>query len=114
MTQVGIQKSGLDHFQQTGFIVVPQFLEPDLVDLLRRVAELDPDFQRTVRTGKDHSGKDLRLWITNKLGEDIFSLLAPYENMVDLSEKLLGTHVYCWHHKLIFKDSNAGGAWVWH
>jgi ectoine hydroxylase-related dioxygenase (phytanoyl-CoA dioxygenase family) len=114
MTQVGIQKSDLDHFQQAGFLVVPQFLEPDLVDLLRRVAEIDLDFQRKVRTGKDHSGKDVKLWITNQLGEDIFSGLARYEKMVGLAEQLLSREVYPWHHKFILKDSHASGAWEWH
>lgn len=114
MTLANIEESDLDSFQQNGFLVVPQLLEPDVIDLLRRTAELDPGFQRKVRTGKDYSGKDVRLWITNQLGEDIFSALVRYEKLVGLAEKLLSTEVYHWHHKFILKDSDAEGAWEWH
>lgn len=114
MTQGILQSTDLEHFQKTGFLIIPRFLEPDLIDILRRVAELSPEFQRKVRTGKDHSGKEVKLWITNQLGEDVFSGLARYEKVISFGEKLLGTEIYPWHHKFILKDAHAGGAWEWH
>ena len=55
----------------------------------------------------------MRLWITHELGEDIFSAVVRYRNIVQAAEQLLGGEVYHWHHKMILKDARSRGAWEW-
>ncbi len=104
----------IDRFRKDGFLILPDFVETEVIDLLRRVATVDSAFLNKVRTGKDHAGHEVKLWISNRLEENLFSGVVCYDKIVRSAERLLGEEVYQWHHKFILKDAHAGGAWEWH
>lgn len=106
---------GLDRtrFARDGFLKVEKFFERLDVSLLRRALETDSEFQRKVRTGSDHSGREVKLWITNRLEKNLTSAFVRDESLVAAASQLLGGEVYQWHHKVTLKEPG-GGAWEWH
>jgi hypothetical protein len=103
-----------ERYLRDGFLVCPGFFLPEEVRLLRRVLEKDPGFLSTVRTGQDHEGHPVDLWISGTLGEDVLSAFVRARHLVEAAELLLGDEAYHWHHKVTLKAARNGGAWEWH
>ena len=101
-------------FQRDGFLRLAQFFNREEVGVLRRVLERDPLFRGKIRTGLDHAGNAVELWITSRLGEDVLGAFVRSRHLVAAAEQLLGEEVYHWHHKIALKSPRVGGAWEWH
>ena len=59
-------------------------------------------------------GKSSRLLLRNDLPDDIYSAFVRSERMVQSVEALLDGEAYHFHHKLMLKEPEVGGAWPWH
>jgi len=114
MSSIRLSASQKAQYEQDGYLIVKNFINPEEVTLLSGLATGD-----TVRNHafdlKDQSGKytKLTLWFTP--GDDTFGLLTRSEQIVSAVQTLLGEGEVChFHSKLMQKEPKVGGAWEWH
>jgi hypothetical protein len=109
-----LQQDQHRRFEEDGFILVPGLLSEEETRLLglitERVVHSDP--HRLDR--HDAEGRLTLLSLRNELCDDIFSTLVRCERVARTMEVLLGDEVYHYHHKVMIKEPEVGGAWEWH
>lgn len=101
-------------FERDGFLIVPQLLDSEEVELLRNIAHADREMEREAASRADGEGGAVKLRVQNELREDIYGAIVRSRRIVDRMEQLLGDEVYHWHNKMILKEPRVGGAWAWH
>jgi ectoine hydroxylase len=104
----------LEQFQRDGYVLIERLFDSDEVDLLLRIAKADQQIMQRALERRDGSSGVSKLWLTDQLGEDVFSAVVRCHRVVDTMEQLLGGEVYHYHHKVMLKEPLVGGAWEWH
>lgn len=104
----------LRKWDREGFFVTRALLSADEVELLGRIARADTGLRDGASVRDDGQGRAVSLRVRNELCDDMYSTISRSRRIVTVMEQLLGGEVYHYHHKLIFKDQQTGGAWVWH
>ena len=115
MFQPNLTASQKAQFDIDGFLVYPNFINKDEVDLLYGIATNDNILRNNAFDLNDQNGKrtKLTLWFTP--GDDTFGLLTRSEKMINATQSLLGEGKVChFHSKLMQKEPQVGGAWEWH
>lgn len=102
-------------FRQNGFIVVPELLDAEEIQLLKEIAKADHGLQRDAGSRADGEGGAVKLVVRNDLPEDnIYGAIVRSRRIVDSMQSLFEDEVYHYHHKMILKEARVGGAWAWH
>jgi ectoine hydroxylase-related dioxygenase (phytanoyl-CoA dioxygenase family) len=102
-------------FHEDGYIVVPNLLDAEEIELLRNIARADLALERDAGSRADGEGGAVKLVVRNDLPDDtIYGALVRSRRVVSAMEQLLGDEVYHYHHKMILKEARVGGAWAWH
>ncbi|MBQ17625.1 MAG: phytanoyl-CoA dioxygenase family protein [Planctomycetaceae bacterium] len=101
-------------WDRDGFFVTRNLLSADEVELLGRIARADTGLRDDASVRSDGEGRAVSLRVRNDPSDDIYGTISRSRRIVSVMEQLLGGEVYHYHHKLIFKDQQSGGAWVWH
>jgi ectoine hydroxylase len=109
-----IDNASLERYRRDGFLLLPGFFEDEEVGLLREVARSDRELAGRAYARRDASGGEVKLALSNDLGDDLYAAFVRCRRAVGLAERLLGGEVYHWHHKMILKEPEVGGAWEWH
>jgi ectoine hydroxylase-related dioxygenase (phytanoyl-CoA dioxygenase family) len=102
-------------YDQDGYLILQQFINPAEVELLYGIATGDNVLRSNAFDLNDQSGKatKLTLWFTP--GDDTFGLLTRSRRIVQATQDLLGEGEVChFHSKLMQKEPKVGGAWEWH
>ena len=98
----------------TAFTWCDELFAKDEIDKLLRFAKEDPSFANSVYGRKDAAGNETKLALWNHAGDDLYSMFARSERIVDRMEQALGGEVYLYHMKMMLKEPKVGGAWEWH
>ena len=102
-------------YESDGYLVVPNFLNAEQVDLLYSLATGDDVLRSHAFDLNDQSGKKTKLTLWFTPGEDAYGLLVRSESLVHAVQTLLGEGEVChFHSKLMQKEPKVGGAWEWH
>ncbi|MBS0204906.1 MAG: phytanoyl-CoA dioxygenase family protein [Planctomycetes bacterium] len=102
-------------FDNDGYIVVPNLLNSEEIELLRNIAKADHALQREAGSRADGEGGAVKLVVRNDLPNDtIYGALVRCQRIATSMQRLLGDEVYHYHHKMILKEAHVGGAWAWH
>jgi ectoine hydroxylase-related dioxygenase (phytanoyl-CoA dioxygenase family) len=101
-------------FNRDGYVMVKALFDAEEMDLLMRVARSDQQIEQQAYERLDLSSGHSKLWITDSLGDDIYSAFVRCHRIIDPMEQLLGGEVYHYHHKMMLKEPFIGGAWEWH
>lgn len=109
-----ITQEQVRQFDEDGYLFLRALLDDDEVDLLQRITEQSEQVANDAYTDRDAEGGFSRIWLTEELGDDVFSTCAKCERIVDPMQQLLRDEVYQFHHKMMLKDPRVGGAWEWH
>src|SRR5947209_14806912 len=104
----------VEQFNRDGFIMIEGLFDAEEMDSLIRIAKADQQVAEKAIERRDVSGTRSKLWITDSLGEDIYSAFVHCHRIVDPLEQLLAGEVYHYHHKIMLKEPYEGGAWEWH
>jgi ectoine hydroxylase len=104
----------LRQFSQDGFLLVPNLLDPQEMEILVAAAHADDRMLGSAFEVADTGGSRIRLSGWNHAGDDTFGLIARLPRVVDRMEAFLGGEVYHYHSKMILKEPRVGGAWEWH
>jgi len=102
-------------FQRDGYIVVEDLFDAQEVELLAEITQhvlSRTDSHQLDR--HDHAGNVTRLSLRNELVDDVFSATVRCARIANTMTTLLGGEVYHYHHKIMIKDPEVGGAWEWH
>ncbi len=102
-------------FHRDGFLLVPNLLDAEEVDLLRNIARSEKGLSGQAMSRADGEGGAVKLTVSNDLPDDtIYGAIVRSRRIVRPMELLLGDEVYHYHHKMILKEARVGGAWAWH
>jgi len=108
----------IELYKNNGFCLFENFLDKyeseNLMKYARKRLSSNKDKQ-SILEKKDNNGKVTLLsnWSTT-LNNDVFSLIARDQRLVNLSKEVLGKSTYIYSHKVTMKNPLEGGAWEWH
>lgn len=105
----------LQEFERDGCLLVRDLYTADEMAAMLDVARTDKAQQGAMNTG-DAEGNTTRLKLTldPEPRDDVFSALSCGQRMVERIEALMGARPMHFHHKMMLKDPEVGGAWEWH
>lgn len=94
--------------------MVPGLFHQHEMELLTEAATGNNTLKDHALQRQDDAGRSSKLTVWNHPGDDIFGRFSRCERIVNTMEHLLGDEVYHWHSKMMLKEPEVGGAWVWH
>jgi len=103
-----------ESYERDGYVLLPSFLSPEETSRVYDVAKNDAVLGSRVVDRGDSNGFRTRLTLWYSLDDDIYSVVARSERIVDAVELLLGGTVAHHHTKLNQKEPRTGGSWEWH
>lgn len=101
-------------YERDGFYLARGLFDQAEMDKLLDFAKEDPSLSASAYGRKDATGRETKLALWNKAGEDLYSMFARHPRIVDRMEQVLGGEVYLYHMKMMLKEPRVGGAWEWH
>jgi ectoine hydroxylase len=104
----------IERFSRDGYLMIESLFDAEEMDLLLSVARADQQLAQQAYDRLDSADGRSKLWITDSLGDDIYSAFVRCPRVVEPLEQLLGGEVYHYHHKMMLKEPFVGGAWEWH
>jgi ectoine hydroxylase-related dioxygenase (phytanoyl-CoA dioxygenase family) len=116
MSRQAITTAQVIGYKQNGYLILKQFFNEEEAKKLYKVAIEDTAVSKNAINVNDSSGKQSKLSLWYKPGNDIYGLLTRSESLVAAVDKLLdGDAPVChFHSKLMQKEPKVGGAWEWH
>lgn len=115
MSHLPLSADQVARFHADGYVVLPQLLTAEEVDLLGKIGRADAALQRDVASRADGEGGAVQLVVRNDLAADsLYAAIVRSPRIVHACEQVLGDEVYHYHHKMILKEARVGGAWAWH
>lgn len=101
-------------YARDGYVIVRSLFDVDETRLLLDFARSDERLANQAYGRRDSTGQVTKLALWNTAGDDLYSLFARSDRIVDRMERFLGGEVYLWHMKMMLKEPLVGGAWEWH
>jgi ectoine hydroxylase-related dioxygenase (phytanoyl-CoA dioxygenase family) len=116
MKKQSLTPQQIEQYNEDGYLIVKDFLNPEEVSKLYKIAIDDKAMSNNAINVNDSTGKRSKLSLWYKPGDDVYGLLTRSENLVNSVDKLLdGEAKVChFHSKLMQKEPKVGGAWEWH
>jgi hypothetical protein len=115
MSSISLTPQQKAQYDNDGYIIIPQFFNPEQVALLYELATQDVVMRSNAFDLTDQSGKSTKLTLWFTPGDDTYGLLVRSQSMVNAVQTLLGEGEVChFHSKLMQKEPKVGGAWEWH
>ncbi len=110
-----LPSASVEQFRTDGYLLLPNLLDPEEIDLLRRIAKADQALATQATSRADGEGGAVKLVVRNDLPEEtIYGAIVRSRRIVAATAQVLGDEVYHYHHKMILKEARVGGAWAWH
>ena len=104
----------VERFNRDGYVIVPGLLDDEEARLLLATAKEDRRLAAHAMGLPDDQGGLSKITLWNEPGDDIYGMVARSVRVVESMSRLLGGEVYHYHSKLMLKEPEVGGAWVWH
>jgi ectoine hydroxylase-related dioxygenase (phytanoyl-CoA dioxygenase family) len=116
MVHFQLTEKNIAEYESEGYVIIKDFLKPEEVNKLYKIATGDDTLQKHAFDLNDQSGKKTKLTLWYTPGNDAYGLLTKSERMVKSVDKLMeGDSAVChFHSKLMQKEPKVGGAWEWH
>ncbi len=101
-------------FETDGYLLVRQLFSTEEMTCLAQTLKGDAVYTGNESGNTDASGKTSKLRLRSLLEDDIASAFVASHRLVDNVEILLEDEPYHYHHKVMQKEPQVGGAWEWH
>lgn len=101
-------------WRRDGYVFIRSLFDRDEMQLLLKYARGDEQMVGQAYGRRDATGQVTKLALYNHTGDDLYSVFAKSQRIVDRMEQLLGGEVYLYHFKMMLKEPRVGGAWEWH
>jgi ectoine hydroxylase len=109
-----LTETQIDQFNRDGYLLSEDLFDAEEMNLLLKIARNDQRLEKEALERSDSSAITSKLWITDKLEDDIYSAFVRCNRIVEPLEQLLGGEIYHYHHKMMLKEPFVGGSWEWH
>ncbi len=115
MTDVTLSADQIRRFEEDGYLILEDQLDPDLVARVLRIARRDPKLSADAKGNQNYEdeGLDTRLAYRPALGDDAYSALAQSRRIIGPLEQLWGDRVRYYYQLQMLKDPRTGG-WQYH
>lgn len=101
-------------FRTNGYVIIRQVLNPTEMSKVRKMLE-SPEVQRHAYTTADDLMKETRMVLWFKVGEDVAGCVASMNKIAGTLEELMGgDEVYHFSTKILMKEANQSGSFLWH
>jgi phytanoyl-CoA hydroxylase len=116
MSHFQLTKQNIADYKKESYVIIKNFLQPEEVSKLYKIATGDDTLQKHAFDLNDQSGKKTKLTLWYTPGNDAYGLLTKSTRMVESVDQLMeGDSAVChFHSKLMQKEPKVGGAWEWH
>jgi phytanoyl-CoA hydroxylase len=116
MSHFQLTKQNIADYKKESYVIIKNFLQPEEVSKLYKIATGDDTLQKHAFDLNDQSGKKTKLTLWYTPGNDAYGLLTKSTRMVESVDQLMeGDSAVChFHSKLMQKEPRVGGAWEWH
>ena len=114
MTPSNLSPAEMAHWNETGYLFVPQLFDAEEMRILLAYAKSDEALIAGAAGRKDATGQITKLTLWNHAGDDLYGMFSRSPRIVNRMEQLLGGEVYHYHTKMMLKEPLVGGAWEWH
>ncbi|MCG8587624.1 MAG: phytanoyl-CoA dioxygenase family protein [Pirellulales bacterium] len=115
MTQFAVGEEQRDDFQRDGYVIARELFNQQEMDGLLAYAKGDDVLAGEAYVRRDASGAETRLALRNDLDDScIYTSIVRSRRVAENMRALLGDEVYHYHHKMMLKEPQVGGAWEWH
>jgi ectoine hydroxylase len=104
----------IQQFNRDGFLMLENLFDPEEMELLIRIAKDDQRLEAKALKRRDTHARTSKLWLTDKLEDDIYSAFVRSTRIIQPLEQLLEGEIYHYHHKMMLKEPFVGGSWEWH
>lgn len=101
-------------WRRDGYVFIRRLFDREEMQLLLKYARGDQRLAGDAYGRRDATGQITKLALYNHTGDDLYSVFAKSQRVVDRMEQLLGGEVYLYHFKMMLKEPYVGGAWEWH
>ena len=109
-----LDDAAVETFNRDGYVVVRGLLDEGEAGLLLATAKEDRRLAAHAMGWPDDEGGSSKITLWNEPGDDIYGMVARSERIVGSMSRLLEGEVYHYHSKLMLKEPEVGGAWLWH
>lgn len=102
-------------FQAEGYLLIRGLFQSEEMAGLLKYARSDAALSSESYVRKDSTGAETRLALRNDLDPSSpYSAIVRCHRVAGSMQSLLGDEVYHYHHKMMLKQPQVGGAWEWH
>ncbi len=109
-----LSRAQIEQYNEDGYLMVEgYFPRPDMERLLA-VARSDQALAQNATDRFDAAGRSSRLSLRFDLNASAYSAYARHRDIVAPMQQLIGEEVFHYHHKMMLKEPQVGGAWEWH
>ena len=109
-----LTQNQIQQFNRDGFLMLENLFDPEEMELLIRIAKDDQRLEAEALERRDTHARTSKLWLTDKLEDDIYSAFVRSTRIIQPLEQLLEGEIYHYHHKMMLKEPFVGGSWEWH
>ena len=109
-----LSEEDVTNYKRDGYIFVKDLFSPREVEIMLDAVENDPTINRYLKGNQDGGGRVSRLSIWHSLNNDVWAAASTHPRMVNNVRILTGEDVAFFHGKVMMKEAQSGGAWVWH
>ncbi|XP_046376306.2 L-proline trans-4-hydroxylase-like [Haliotis rufescens] len=101
-------------FDEYGYIIIRGLLNTAELNKVKKALEENGEILKHSFGLSDGNNRKSRLCVWSHPGSDITGMVSRSERVAGTVEKLLGGDVYHYHSKLMMKEAQTGGSFVWH
>ncbi|MEM7023531.1 MAG: phytanoyl-CoA dioxygenase family protein [Pseudomonadota bacterium] len=101
-------------YQRDGYVIARGLFDRAETAALYDTAKADLQITDNAMSLPDGEGRLSKITLWNHPADDIYGMVARSERMVESMSRLLDDEVYHYHSKLMLKEPEVGGAWMWH
>ena len=109
-----LSREQVEQFERDEYLMLQDYFPAEDMARLLHIARTDRELASIANDRLDLEGRVSRLSLRYNLPDDAYGAYARSGAIVDPMEQLLGGEVYHYHHKMMMKEPQTGGAWEWH
>ncbi len=114
MSSRALTAEQVESYHRDGFVVARAMFDPEEAGLVLATARRDAAVSEHAMGWPDGRGGLSKITVWNHPGDDVYGMVARSERVVESMRSLLDDEVYHYHSKLMIKEPEVGGAWLWH
>ena len=115
MDHFTLSTTDLANFHRDGYLLVRNLFDAGEMSGLLTFAKRDRAIVDESYVRRDSTGGETRLAVRNDLDDtSVYSAVVRCQRVAGTMTTLLDDEVYHYHHKMMLKEPQVGGAWEWH